>query len=479
MTTTHFKKTDWIVAWDESAQSHSYIRNGDLVFSDNEITFVGKGYDGAADTVIDGSDLCLIPGFVDIHAHPASEVFYRGIREDHSVPEHHMTGLYERSCAFSIEKEALKYGAEVSYADLMMSGVTTLVDIVFPYPGWTDVMKRSGMRMYAAPGFNTATWYRDNAHQLKYRENIAQGEKDFAAAMALIDELRADNTGRLNGIVSPVQIDNNTDEILVESHKAAKERGVPWTTHASQSVVEFNIMVERHGKTPIQYLADLGLLGRGTILGHAMVIDDNDWVRWHSETDLKLLGDSHTAVAHCPTPFMRYGTTMQHFGRYKEAGVVMGIGTDTIPHNYIEDLRYAAVLARVASHNGHAASTADVFHAGTIGGAEALMRDDLGRLAVGAKADIVVLDGTHPVMMPLRDPLASLIHSAAERAVKDVYIDGIQTVKDHQCLTLDRERGLAKVAEAQPRMEAGVPDRDYRNRSSLEIFPLSLPMAGD
>jgi len=82
-------------------------------------------------------------------------------------------------------------------------------------------------------------------------------------------------------------------------------------------------------------------------------------------------------------------------------------------------------------------------------------------------------------MMPLRDPLASLIHSAAERAVKDVYIDGIQTVKDHQCLTLDRERGLAKVAEAQPRMEAGVPDRDYRNRSSLEIFPLSLPMAGD
>jgi cytosine/adenosine deaminase-related metal-dependent hydrolase len=170
---------------------------------------------------------------------------------------------------------------------------------------------------------------------------------------------------------------------------------------------------------------------------------------------------------------------MEDFGRYRKAGVVMGIGTDTIPHNYIEDMRYAAVLARVASHDGHAARTADVFHAGTVGGADALMRDDLGRLAVGAKADIVVLDCTHPVMMPLRDPLASLIHSAAERAVKDVYIDGRQTVKDHECLTLDREQAVARVAEGQVRMEAGVAARDFAKRGSLDIAPLSLPLADD
>ncbi len=479
MATTHYRNTDWIVVWDEDAQSHSYLRNGDLVFTDNEISFVGKDYTGDADTVVDGSGLCLIPGFVNIHAHPASEVFYRGIREDHSVPEHYMTGLYERSCAYSIDRDDLKHGAEISYADLMRSGVTTLVDITFPYPGWVDIMERSGLRMFAAPGFNTATWYRDNVHQLKYNEDIAKGEKDFEAALALIDELRKHPCGRLSGIVSPVQIDNNTDEMLTNSYAAAKERGIPWTTHASQSVVEFNIMLERHGKTPVQYLADLGLLGVGTILGHAMLIDDNSWIGWHSKTDLGLLGDSRTAVAHCPTPFMRYGTTMEDFGRYRDAGVVMGIGTDTIPHNYIEDMRYAAILARVASHDGHAARTADVFHAGTVGGANALMRDDLGRLAVGAKADIVVLDCTHPVMMPLRDPLASLIHSAAERAVKDVYIDGRQTIKDHECLSLDREQAVARVAEGQKRMETTVETRDYANRTSLDIAPLSLPLAVD
>ena len=107
------------------------------------------------------------------------------------------------------------------------------------------------------------------------------------------------------------------------------------------------------------------------------------------------------------------------------------------------------------------------------------MRDDIGRLAVGAKADIVVLDCNHPVMLPTRDPLASLIHSAAERAVKDVYIDGNQVVKDHVVTTLDREGSIAQIAEGQARMEIGVEDRDFAGRTSLEIAPLSLPMMGD
>ncbi|MGY8935168.1 MAG: amidohydrolase family protein [Alphaproteobacteria bacterium] len=475
MTTTHFENVDWIVAWDSSTDSHAYLNGADLVFKDNEISFIGPSYNGDSDVVVDGKDLCLIPGFVDIHAHPASEVYFRGLREDHSVPEHYMTGLYERSCVYAIDQDDKHHGAEVSYADLMLSGVTTLVDITFPYPGWTDVMARSGLRMYAAPGFNTATWYRDNHHQLKYDENEAKGWRDFETALSLIDELRAHPSGLLNGIVSPVQIDNNTSDILVASRDAARERGLLWTTHASQSVVEFNIMVERHGITPIQYLDKLGVLGEGAILGHSMLIDDHSWIRWHTKLDLKLLGDSHTAVAHCPTPFMRYGTILENLNRYQDAGVRLGIGTDTLPHNYIEDLRYAAIMARVAGRDGNIGSTADVFYAGTAGGAKALMRDDIGRLSVGAKADIVVLDLDHPLMKPGRDPLAALIHSAAERAVKDVYIDGKQVVKNHEVLTLNRIEAAGRLREGQARMESGARQRDFAGRSHEEITPLTLP----
>ena len=107
--------------------------------------------------MINGARLCLFLDLVDIHAHLATAVFYHGLREDHSVPVHFMSGLYERSCAYSthIERTLLPVGAEVSCADLMLSWVTNLVDIKAPYPGWIDVMARSGLRMFTASNFET------------------------------------------------------------------------------------------------------------------------------------------------------------------------------------------------------------------------------------------------------------------------------------------------------------------------------------
>ena len=478
MAVTHFSKVDWIVGWDSDRQSHVYLKGGDLVFDGQSIIFVGVGYSGAADDVVDGTGLCLMPGFVDIHSHPATEIFYRGLREDHSVPEHYMSGLYERSCAYSahIDRALLPVGAEASYAELMLSGVTTLVDITAPYDGWIDVMARSGLRMFAAPTFETSRWTRDNVHQLKFAEDIPKGEAAFKAALDFIDEARAHPCGRIDGVVSPSTIDKVTPELLVESHAEARRRGLAWTTHTSQGVLEFQVMVERHGISPIQFLAERDLLGEGVILGHAILPDDSSWIGWHSRTDVSLLGESRTGVAHCPTPFMRYGTTLESFGRYLDAGVVLGIGTDTIPHNFIEDMRSAAILGRVAEHDGNTASTSDVFHAGTAGGAKALGREDIGRLAVGAKADIVVVDCKHPMMLPSRDPVACLIHSAADRAVKDVYIDGEQVVRDGAVLTLDRQAAAEKIVDGQARMETAVEGTDFLGRTSREIAPLSLPV---
>lgn len=479
MAITHFSRADWVVAWDSDRAGHVYLQGADLVFDGNEITHVGAGYTGTADAVIDGAGLCLVPGFVNIHSHPATEIFYRGLREDHSVPEHYMSGLYERSCAYAahIDRELLPFGAEASYAELMLSGVTTLVDITSPYPGWIEIMAKSGLRMFAAPTFETSRWTRDNIHQLKFVEDIPKGEAGFRAALDVIDEARAHPCGRLDGVVAPSTIDKVIPELLSESRAEASRRNLPWTTHASQGVLEFQVMVERHGISPVQLLAERDLLGEGTILGHAILPDDSSWIGWHSHADVDLLGDSGTGVAHCPTPFMRYGTILESFGRYIDAGVVMGIGTDTIPHNFIEDMRSAAILGRVATHDGNTASTGDVFHAGTAGGARALMRDDIGRLAVGAKADVLVVDCTHPMMLPSRDPLACLIHSAADRAIRDVYIDGVQTVRDGECLTLDRQGAAARIVDGQARMEAAVKDTDFLGRTSREIAPLSLPLA--
>ena len=99
---------------------------------------------------------------------------------------------------------------------------------------------------------------------------------------------------------------------------------------------------------------------------------------------------------------------MENFGAYIRAGVNMGLGTDTTPHNLVEEMRKAAVLARIAARDIATVTTSDVLHAATIGGARALMRDDLGRIALNGKADLVLVDLTVPQMRPVRDPTALL-----------------------------------------------------------------------
>src|SRR4029077_2346853 len=100
--------------------------------------------------------------------------------------------------------------------------------------------------------------------------------------------------------------------------------------------------------------------------------------------------------------------------------------------------------------------------AAPVGGATTLMRDDLGRLAAGKKADIVLVDLACPQMQPDRDPLKSLIYHAADRAVRDVFVDGRQVVAEGRVLTLDQRAAGGRLRAAQERMEALAPSRDYR-----------------
>src|SRR5229473_1747929 len=387
-------------------------------------------------------------------------------------------GLFERSQALSAtDDEARAASAEFAYCELLLCGVTSLVDISPPWAGWVELFAKSGLRGFLAPGYASARWYLEDDHELHYAWDKARGRAGFVAALDLIDAALAHPCGRLSGIVSPMQIDTCTEGLLRDSRAAARERGLPFTVHVAQSVNEVREMIRRHGQTPVQWAHALGLLGPGTILGRALFLDHHSWIRGWTKSDLAILGDSGTAVAHCPTPFARYGQVMENFGDYLRAGVVMGLGTDCSPHNLVEEMRKAAVLARVVARDITTVTTADLFHAATVGGACALLRDDLGRLAPGSKADIVMVDLDYPQMQPARDPLRSFVYHAADRAVREVFIDGVQVVADRKVLTLDQEDAAQRLAAAQERMEAAAPQRDYLRRKAEQIIPLSLPIA--
>jgi len=119
--------------------------------------------------------------------------------------------------------------------------------------------------------------------------------------LKLIQQAKADPSGRLDGILSPSQIDTCTADLLRDSHDAAVANDLPFTTHCAQSVNEFNEMTNRHGITPVQWARDIGILGRSTILGHAIFIDEHSWLHWHSHDDLGILAATGTSIAHCPS----------------------------------------------------------------------------------------------------------------------------------------------------------------------------------
>jgi 5-methylthioadenosine/S-adenosylhomocysteine deaminase len=469
--TTVIRHADLIVAWDAATQSHTYLPDGDVAFEGGAITFVGRGYAGPVTGEISGRGLMVMPGLVNIHSHPSSEPMNKGLLDEIGSPGLYNSSLYEFMPIFRADAEAVPSCVRVALSELLLSGVTTVADLSVAHPGWLDLLAESGLRVCVAPMFRSARWFTRNGHVVEYEWDEAAGEKAMGEALSLIERAEQHECGRLFGMVVPAQIDTCTETLLRESFQEAGRRGLTWQIHAAQSVVEFHEITRRHGRTPIGWLDSMGLLSERSIIGHGIFLDDHPSTRWWTDTDLQRLAETGTTVAHCPTVFARRGITMKHFGRYKRAGVNMGLGTDTYPHNMLDEMRLAAYLARTQATDPRSLTTTELFEAATTGGARALGRDDIGRLAPGCRADFVTVDVTHPMMRPARDPVRSLVYAAGDRAVKDVYVDGRKVVFDGEVTTMDYRAAAAHLHEAQRRVLDRAPSLDWAHRPVDGVSP--------
>jgi len=479
--TTLIRNAAWAVVWDAATQRHAYARHVDLLLAAGRIAALAPHDPAApppgADEVIDATGLLVIPGLVNVHTHPTTEPALRGVREDHGVPEQQMTGLFERAQSLRLDEAGRQAAQRLAYAELLAGGVTSVVDLSEPYAGWLDVMRESGLRVWAGPGFASARWGMTAPQTVTWTWTEGAGRAGFQRAQALLAEAEADPSGRLSGIVFPAQIDTVEEALFRDAIAFAEDSGRPFTTHIAQAVVEVREMIARHGKTPIQWAAEIGLLTPRSILGHAIFLDEHPSIGWHGQRDLDLMAEHGVAVAHCPSPFARYGEHLKDFGRYARRGVRMAMGTDCAPHNLIEEMRLAILLARGATRDMAAGDTGAVFSAATLGGAAALGRPDLGRLAPGAAADVVLVDLAHPLMTPARDPLRALLFHAADRAVRRVFVAGETVARDGRPTRLNVADAAGILAESQARMLREAAGRDYLGRGGNAIAPLSLGFA--
>lgn len=464
-----------IVGYDENRKGHAYIADGDIAFDTGGFIHVGGRYEGAFTHEMSGKDKMVLPGFVNVHCHSGEEPISKGLFEDEGTAALWGNALYEYSNLIEISDSAVEASLTVMLGDLMRSGVTTLVDIAGPHDSWLPTLAKSGARAYVAPGFREAAWHVEDSRRLDLTWDKGRGREAFARALDVVDTARAHPSGRLGGIVSPSQVETCSAELLQAAAEAARTRNVPITVHAAQTMAEHEELMRRTGLTAVQYLDELGVLGEDLIIGHCIFVDGHSWTRQRTDTDLNLLAQRGATVAHCPVTFSRSGMVLQSLGRYRRRGVNVGLGTDSYPFNMLEEMRQAMICSRIAGRSVFDVGTADVFEAATLSGARALGRRDIGRIALGAKADFLLVDLKHSAMQPVYDPLRNLLHCAAERAIDAVYVDGRAVVEAGKALHLDYDGAVAELQEAQDFAVRHLQANDPAGRSSSLLARRSVP----
>ena len=414
-----------VIAFD--GRSHRLLRDGAVVLEGDRIVHVGPraAFRERVDETVDARDRVLTPGLISTHAHIAGSPLDRSFIEDTGRPQFYYSGLFETLPVRdgAQDEAASRACVDFSMAELLRGGVTTVLEIGQLGEHVVERAGHFGLRVYFGLSFRSGRWLTKDGRRVHWEWDEERGRQGLTRALALHDRVDGAHGGLVRCCLAPAQVDTCTPELLRAAKQAADERGCPITLHASQSVVEFNEMLARHGKTPVAWLAELGFLGPRTILGHAIIVGGSSWTN-HPAGDVRIMGEAGCSVAHAVWVFARRGVPMESFARYQEAGVNMSLGTDTNPQSVIEAMRWAAVLSKTMERNTQATTAAHVFDAATLGGARALGRDDLGRIATGAKADLVLWKGRSWGMTPLRDPVKNLVYNATAEDVDRVYVNG-------------------------------------------------------
>jgi cytosine/adenosine deaminase-related metal-dependent hydrolase len=190
--------------------------------------------------------------------------------------------------------------------------------------------------------------------------------------------------------------------------------------------------------------------------------------------DLERLARHGVNIAHCPVVMRRTGRALQSFSRYRRAGLNLGLGTDTFPPDMIEEMRWASIASKLTDRNPASGAAREIFEAATIGGATALGRSDLGRLAAGAKADVTIVDLRRLHIGPRDDPFRSLIHYATQGDVEHVFVDGRLRVESGRVVGLDEPGTVAAARVLTGKMAQRF--ADWTGRPVDQLLPSSFPI---
>jgi 5-methylthioadenosine/S-adenosylhomocysteine deaminase len=392
---------DWVIPVDAPP-----IERGAVAIEGSRIAAVGPAAELGTGTRY--ADSAILPGFVNAHSHLEYAV-YAGFGDGLAFPQWLRLHI-ERKAALDWDDQLAI--ARLGGAECLASGITTTADFSFSGAA-ASACAELGLR---------ATVYLE-VFGAGPREVLAQFERTRArVAGSFDDRVRLGVSPHAPYTVSPA------------AYEAVRGLGLPVGTHLHESLAENEwmlhgtgelavigtLLVEPPGRTGIRELAARGLLGPDTIAAHCVHVDAEE---------IELLAGHGVAVAHCPRSNAMLGCGVAPVGELLEAGVRLGLGTDSpasVPSfDLFEELRSAVIAARAGERRPGALTAAGALELATLGAAHAVGRaDEIGSLTPGKQADLTVVSLEGSPYLPWEDPAAAVVFGGSPARVVTTLVGG-------------------------------------------------------
>lgn len=478
---------DHVLAFDGT--SHTELRQGAVVVEDGVIAYVGPAGNAPSDVDerIDLGESLLMPGLIDLDAltdidHLILDAW--GTREQAARLQWSDEYFDRRRHVFDEDERARI--REIALVQLALHGITSFMPIASEvHSVWAesaadlrrmaDFSQRLGLRGFLGPSYRSGVNSVTASGERVVRFAPEEGESGFADAVRFHDELAALDDPLLTPVFLPCRIETLTPELLAATGAAAAERGAIVRLHALQGEVERELILDAHGCTPLDLIEKSGLLNDRLIVPHGVFLDVNPRVHGEDRGDLARLVDAGVSIVHCPLTNARYGSELETFQRYRDAGVNIALGTDSFPPDLIRGIDTGVSVAKVQNGSLAAGDLAGYVDAVTLGGARALHRPDLGRIAVGAQADLTAFRLDDVRMGAVDDPLRTLVLNGTARDACLTMVAGRVVMRDGKIdgIDLDAIRDDTQILFG--RMRNAYTGRDHRSGTTDELFPPVFP----
>ena len=416
---------------------------GDIAVEDGVITAVGSVEAAAGDDVVSVDGDIVTAGLVNTHHH-LYQWMTRGRATGCNLFDWlvHLYPIWNR-----LSVEDVRAAALVGLGELAATGCMTASDHHYLVPGGddsvfdaiVDAAGEVGIRLFLSRGSMDLGESRGGLPPDRVVE-----DRDAILASTEAVVARHHDGEMVHVVVAPCSPFSVTPELMVESAELARRLGLRLHTHLCETIEEQQHCLERFGRRPVEMLEEWGWVGDDVWLAHGIHIDD---------TEMRILGAAGTGVAHCPSSNARIAAGMCRVTDLMAAGCPVGLGVDGVASNEVgglfPELRQALYTARLREMRPDALMPSDVLEIGTHGGARCLGLDDVGRLAPGMKADLVVWPGDD--LGDIHDPLAALVLGPDRRA-RHVFVGGKPVVTDGSLIGVDLAAAHRDLAERASRL---------------------------